>query len=780
MQTSSQTFAQKAPSLYARRITRLYSHPVAQILFITILARLSTMLGTPHRIITLWWVFTFLAILAQDLVTADSWFTARFYQLSAYLGLKPNYASGLTEVNQVFSIYPLPPLFPYRHRLRWVFPLLVLLSLWFMAPYQSYLVTTGSLYQKAFVILLFYSAGLLPYGLIMTDRMRYATRFRKYAIWLTLGIVGCTSGIISFRLLTANWYLIILTALFFVTLYTSLFVSQRDWVGERELNEVLRTISLSFLTSSNPQKKLANVPDTIRTKLQHDRVFILIPSTDQQNLHIIGESGYHKSLHGHTIPIGQSLTGTAYTRKDSIVRNNVTVCPFYYPVDAMKDTKAEIAVPIKHQDGVFAILDVQSNRLGAYSPGDVAVLEAIAAILGAAIAVQKRDELFGEAMTLWEQLTTASASTAASERIVFEMFAHFVQEKFEADLITYYPLSLTGYPAVPPYRAGDFRHQEHLRHTLHDANSALIQLIRQWEPYYATESDIQSLNNQFPLSRMANFIAREEVLSTCFIPVGTQREKLGALFLNFRKPRTFDTVFKFTIMSLVQSLAEVAAQVRSRHILFESFGRPELGLHSLIGRHGLKNGLQQNAAMLWSSCQGDCCPSFQECVLGQMCQQTEAFIQDVYLADSSIPPNFWEESLCAQLEHYRNFRPSQQNGRRPRFNMHIDPQIEDENAWVKLALYRVITEAASNAMTYADPKSIIVSISRQQYTIELHIENDGRPFPKNAYNHRSRHGIFTLLQQLHDNLGAQTSIGQKSDGQGTVVHISLPAIPLCI
>ena len=112
--------------------------------------------------------------------------------------------------------------------------------------------------------------------------------------------------------------------------------------------------------------------------------------------------------------------------------------------------------------------------------------------------------------------------------------------------------------------------------------------------------------------------------------------------------------------------------------------------------------------------------------------------------------------------------------------MHIDPQIEDENAWVKLALYRVITEAASNAMTYADPKSIIVSISRQQYTIELHIENDGRPFPKNAYNHRSRHGIFTLLQQLHDNLGAQTSIGQKSDGQGTVVHISLPAIPLCI
>jgi len=98
------------------------------------------------------------------------------------------------------------------------------------------------------------------------------------------------------------------------------------------------------------------------------------------------------------------LTWRAVQRKKPIVWNDIRQCPYYLCLFENKendDTRAEIAVPMIHHGEVYGILDVQSRQPGLYGPGDVAILETIAQILGSAIASYKEEQKLIQAGELW-------------------------------------------------------------------------------------------------------------------------------------------------------------------------------------------------------------------------------------------------------------------------------------------------------------------------------------------------------------------------------------------
>jgi hypothetical protein len=194
--------------------------------------------------------------------------------------------------------------------------------------------------------------GFIPFGILIADRMKYATRRRKYVFWISLAIVGSFSGAFSFWNLTSNWFIVALSTFVFFIIYTTVFVSQRIWVGERDLNEVLRSISLDFLALDQVSERLSGIPALIGKKLQHDRVFILEPTSDQEQLCIVGEYADVSSAWGQMVPVETSITGKAFTEKESIVWNEVRACPYYHRISS-DDTKAEIAVPIMYQGTFF-------------------------------------------------------------------------------------------------------------------------------------------------------------------------------------------------------------------------------------------------------------------------------------------------------------------------------------------------------------------------------------------------------------------------------------------
>lgn len=82
---------------------------------------------------------------------------------------------------------------------------------------------------------------------------------------------------------------------------------------------------------------------------------------------------------------GKGIVGHVIRTGEVVVAPDVSVDPHY--VEGRADTRSEIALPIVSNDEVIGALNLESNRLGAYSRDDVELLEAFA--VAAAISIEK-------------------------------------------------------------------------------------------------------------------------------------------------------------------------------------------------------------------------------------------------------------------------------------------------------------------------------------------------------------------------------------------------------
>ncbi len=83
------------------------------------------------------------------------------------------------------------------------------------------------------------------------------------------------------------------------------------------------------------------------------------------------------------IPLGRGVCGTAAERGETIVVPDVHQFPGHIACDGA--SRSEIVVPLHRPDGSLAgVLDVDSPRLGRFSPADRAGLEACARLIEAA------------------------------------------------------------------------------------------------------------------------------------------------------------------------------------------------------------------------------------------------------------------------------------------------------------------------------------------------------------------------------------------------------------
>ena len=97
---------------------------------------------------------------------------------------------------------------------------------------------------------------------------------------------------------------------------------------------------------------------------------------------------------------------------------------------------------------------------------------------------------------------------------------------------------------------------------------------------------------------------------------------------------------------------------------------------------------------------------------------------------------------------------------------------------MKLALYRVISEAINNAIVHGKATDTLVRVHRQTSSIDIQITNDGEPLAED-YQERSAQltkGILYLFDQLKKGFGAETLIGTGENGTGVIVQISIPTL----
>ncbi len=85
------------------------------------------------------------------------------------------------------------------------------------------------------------------------------------------------------------------------------------------------------------------------------------------------------------VKLGQGLVGYAAMTGEELLANDVRADQRFRLVDCLPETKAELALPLKIEERVVGVLDVQSDMLNAFHPYDMLVLRALADSVAMAI-----------------------------------------------------------------------------------------------------------------------------------------------------------------------------------------------------------------------------------------------------------------------------------------------------------------------------------------------------------------------------------------------------------
>ena len=169
-------------------------------------------------------------------------------------------------------------------------------------------------------------------------------------------------------------------------------------------------ISTTTSTIQNEQEMLATVVHLVQRRfgLYHAHVFTY--HEDDEELQIVAcgykEGDKHEGTHGtQIIPIAQeqSLVARAGRTRQPVIVNDVQSDPGWLPNPLLPDTASELAVPLIVGDKLIGVLDVQSDRVNAFTEEDASIQTTLASQI--AIAVQNA-RAYSQAQKQAERQTT--------------------------------------------------------------------------------------------------------------------------------------------------------------------------------------------------------------------------------------------------------------------------------------------------------------------------------------------------------------------------------------
>ncbi len=153
----------------------------------------------------------------------------------------------------------------------------------------------------------------------------------------------------------------------------------------RAINEVSRKIS----SVVRLDELLPYVGNLLREAFNYYNVniFLLEPSSGRLVLKALCLSG-QKGV----IPVGvplevddESIVGWVAQTGEPILANDVSADPRYRSVEALRDTRAELAVPVKIGNKVLGVLDIESTEADAFGEADLFTAQTLADQLAVAI-----------------------------------------------------------------------------------------------------------------------------------------------------------------------------------------------------------------------------------------------------------------------------------------------------------------------------------------------------------------------------------------------------------
>ena len=188
---------------------------------------------------------------------------------------------------------------------------------------------------------------------------------------------------------------------------------------QRRLKEVgaLYRISQGLAASLDPDELIQDVVTLLRQNFDyyHVQIFLLDPSTGELSLRRgSGEIGQQLLEQGFHLPRGVGITGHVAETGVPFVTNNVDDVVFFSRNPLLPDTESEMCVPIKVEDRVVGVLDIQNVPPNPFTGDELQLMIAVADQL--AVALQKAN-LYSNLQDSLQQEQAIRSQLIQSERL---------------------------------------------------------------------------------------------------------------------------------------------------------------------------------------------------------------------------------------------------------------------------------------------------------------------------------------------------------------------------
>jgi serine phosphatase RsbU (regulator of sigma subunit)/putative methionine-R-sulfoxide reductase with GAF domain len=132
------------------------------------------------------------------------------------------------------------------------------------------------------------------------------------------------------------------------------------------------------------------------------------------------------------VEIGQGLIGQVAAEGERVLVPDVQKDTRYRFIDALPETRSEVVIPLKIEGRVLGVLDVQSDRLNAFHPNDLLVLESLADTIARAV---EGARLYSDLRRRANQLSliadvSKSVSSSLDLNILMENVASIIHDRF--------------------------------------------------------------------------------------------------------------------------------------------------------------------------------------------------------------------------------------------------------------------------------------------------------------------------------------------------------------
>jgi GAF domain-containing protein len=330
-------------------------------------------------------------------------------------------------------------------------------------------------------------------------------------------------------------------------------------LAEHRANQLLTAAEIARGTSSGSQdisEMLKRLVELVRDRFgfYHSSIFLLDALGQNAVLReSTGEAGEALKKLGHKLAVGsQSIIGQTTLLGTAVIVNDVNSAENYYPNPLLPETRSEAGIPLINAGQVIGALDVQSERINAFTDEEVRILLVLADQL--AVAIQNA-ELFTktESSLLRHRLLhqiTAMAGKSSSVDDAIRTAVETLHQVMSRDEITYWSPTTAGKLLVKAYAGLP---------TLELASTVLSVGER-------TVGAAASEKRTIRLSEISEGSLYQPIDPDCHsvvcVPVTYQDRLLGVLNVENTEVAAFDETDQEIITTLADNLASIISNIQ--------------------------------------------------------------------------------------------------------------------------------------------------------------------------------------------------------------------------